>query len=132
MLEQKDLQSIGELLDKKLDERFNVQEGKITQKFDEMVGIVNDGFTEMQKGFDGLKEEFNGVKGGLSGIKEDIKLRPTLNQIMSWGDKKIVELELRADRHDFMHIDKLDKLPPPAEINRSLIERGFKVKEAKI
>ena len=119
MLEQKDLHSIGELLDKKL----KTQEESITKKFDnkldEVLGAVNDGFTDMQKEFDGVKEE-------LSGVKEEVKLRPTLKQIMNWGDKKIVELELKTDRHDYLHINELDKLPPQAEISRALVERGLK------
>lgn len=46
MLEQKDLQAIGKLLDEKFDERF-----------DEMIGIVNEGFTGIQEQIDGLKSE---------------------------------------------------------------------------
>jgi len=133
MLEQKDLHSIGELLDKKL----KTQEESITKKFDnkldEVLGAVNDGFTDMQKEFDGVKEELSGVKEELSGVKEElsgvkeeVKLRPTLKQIMNWGDKKIVELELKTDRHDYLHINELDKLPPQAEISRALVERGLK------
>ena len=116
MLGEKDIQTIGELLDKKFD-----------KKFDEMATLVDNGFTDMQKEFDGLKAE---LKGEINGVKEEIKLRPTLNQIMSWGDKKIVELELRADRHDYLHINELDKLPPQAEISRALVEKGFKQKPA--
>ncbi|GEM_PF-2576562 len=116
MLEEKDIQTIGKLLDEKLDD-----------KFDEMATLVNKGFTDMQKEFDGLKEE---LKGEINGVKAEIKLRPTLNQIMSWGDKNIVDLELRADRHDYLHIDELDKLPPQAEISRALVEKGLKPKLA--
>ena len=144
MLEEQDFQTIGKLFDEKLDKKFEVQEEKITSKFNEMVGIVNDGFTDMQKEFDGLKGEFNGVKeefkgvGGelngikweLNGIKEDIKLRPTLNQIMSWGDKKIISLELDMDKVKYLHQKELSELPSPAEISQVLAEKGFKRKMA--
>lgn len=98
MLEQKDLQSIGELLDKKLEKGF-----------DEMAVIVNKGFTDMQK---------------------EIELRPTKTEIFSWADRRIVDLELKAARHDYLHINELDKLPPQPEISRALIERGLKKKIA--
>ena len=125
MLEKKALQAIGILLDEKL-------EKKLDEKFDEMAMLVNKGFTGMQKEFDGLKEEFNEVKGELREVKKDIKFRPTLNQIMSWGDKKIVALELDMDKVKYLHQKEFAKLPPQAEISRTLIERGFKVKEAKV
>lgn len=108
MLEEKDLQSIGKLLD----QRFKVQEGKL----DEVIGAVNDGFTEMQVEIDGLVKE--------------IKLRPTKAEIFGWADKRIVDLELAKDRHNFMHIDELGKLPSQPEISRILTERGFKEKTA--
>ena len=116
MLEQKDLQSIGELLDKKL----KTQEQNITQKFDgkldEAINIINKGFTDMQK-------EINGVK-------EEVKLRPTKTEIFNWADKRLIDLELKADRHDYLHINELDKLPPQSEISRALIEQGLKKKIA--
>jgi hypothetical protein len=143
MLEAKDLQSIGELIDKKLgvklkENNIALEDGiiaKFDKKFDEMLVVVNDGFTGMQKGFDGLRGEFNDVKGELNEvkvelkvIKEDIKLRPTLGQIMDWGDKKIVALELDMDKVRYLHQDEFEKLPPQREINRALVERGFKEK----
>ena len=121
MLAEKDFQSIGKLLDEKLktqEENADKKFDKANNRFDEMISIVNDGFTEMQKGFDGLRE--------------DIKLRPTMKQIMNWGDNKIVALELDMDKVKYIHQEELDKLPPQAEISRTLIDRGFKAKEAKI
>lgn len=120
MLDQRDLQSIGELLDKKLDDRFKIQEEKfdkklekkIDEKFDDMAVLVNKGFTGVQEQIDGLKKE--------------IKLRPTKAEIFAWADKRIVELELAKDRHDYLHINELDKLPPQPEISRILAEKGFK------
>lgn len=134
MLDQKDLQSIGELLDKKLDDRFKVQEEKldkklekkIDEKFDEMATLVNKGFSEMQEEFDGLKGEFKEVKGELKTVKEEIKLRPTTERIFEWADGRLLDLELRADRHDYLHVKELDKLPPQPEISRILVEKGFK------
>lgn len=105
MLEQKDLQSIGELLDKKLDERFKIQGEEFEEKLEEMAALVNKGFTDMQK---------------------EIELRPTKKEIFEWADGRLLDLELRADRHDYLHIGELDKLPPPAEISRLLVEKGFK------
>jgi hypothetical protein len=97
MLEEKDFKKIGELLDAKLDE---------------MAVTVNKGFTGMQK-------EINGVK-------EEIKLRPTMDQIMNWGDKKIVSLELDMDKVKYFHQNEFSKLPPQSEISRALAEKGLK------
>ena len=114
MLEQNDLQAIGILLD----QRFKVQDKKfdkkLDQRFDEMISAVNDGFTGMQ--------------GEIDGLKKEMTKRPTKAEIFGWADERIVDLELAKDRHDFMHLNELDKLPPQAEISRALAERGFKRK----
>jgi len=99
MLEEKDLQSIGKLLDKKLDE---------------VISSVNDGFT--------------GVQRELDIIKEDVKLRPTLQQIMNWGDKKIVALELDVDKVKYLHLKEFKNLPSQPEISRVLVEHDLKSK----
>lgn len=129
MLDNKDLQSISKLLDKKLDtkfdqkfkeqdtkldRRFKDQDSKLDKKFDEVLTAVSDGFTEMQKEFDALKEE--------------VKLRPTLEHIMNWGDEKIVAIEVRTDKLDYLHINELDNLPPQPEISQALVEHGLKKK----
>lgn len=120
MLEEKDFQAIGQLLDEKLNERFKVQEEgfdkKLEEKFDEMGVLVNKGFT-------GVQEQING-------LKKEIKLRPTKKEIFEWADERILSLELSADRHDYLHINELDKLPPQSEISRALAENGVKRKMA--
>jgi hypothetical protein len=110
MLEQQDLQAIGVLLDQKL----KVQSEQFDEKLGEVLSAVNDGFTEMQG-------QFNELKG-------EVAKRPTKDEVFGWADRRIVDLEIGKERHDYLHIDELDKLPPPAEINRTLIERGFKQK----
>lgn len=52
--------------------------------------------------------------------------RPTRDEVFGWADRRINDLEIAKDRHDFMHINELGKLPSPAEMNMALIERGFK------
>lgn len=131
MLEEKDLQSISVLLDQKL----KISEDSLTKKFDaklnekigEVLIVVNDGFTEMQGQFDELKSE---VKADIAEVKADVAKRPTRNEVFGWADRRIVDLEIGKERHDYLHINELDKLPSPAEINRTLIERGFKQKLA--
>jgi len=87
-LEQKDLQAIGTLLNEKL----KVHE----EKLNEVINIVNDGFTGMQEQIDGLKQE--------------MAKRPTRNEIFGWADRRIDDLELRADRNDFMHYRRVGEV----------------------
>lgn len=128
MLLQKDLQAIEILLDRKLDQKFDEKLDQkfkennkilkdeiiveVSEKFDDMLSLVNEGFTGMQLQFDKLENE--------------IAKRPTKEEIFSWADRRFIDLEIAKDRHDYLHIDELDKLPTPLEISKTLIKRGFK------
>ncbi|MEI7498765.1 MAG: hypothetical protein WCK11_05840 [Candidatus Falkowbacteria bacterium] len=105
MLEEKDLQAIGVLLSKQLKE----QSEQFDEKIAEVLNAVNEGFSE---------------------VHEELTIRPTKDEMFSWADRRITDLEIGKERHDYLHIDELDKLPAPQEINRVLIERGFKQKLA--
>ncbi|MFH1255465.1 MAG: hypothetical protein V1667_03280 [bacterium] len=102
--------------DEKFDEKFQAQDRKFDEKldkrFDEIIEIINEGFTGIQEQIDGLKSE--------------MAKRPTRNEIFRWADERIINLELARDRHDFMHINELGKLPSQAEISQALMDRGFK------
>ncbi|MDO8667817.1 MAG: hypothetical protein Q7K35_01830 [bacterium] len=88
---------------------------------DELAGII--------KGeFDKVGGRFDKVEGRLGNLEREIKLRPTKTEMFGWADRRIVDLELRADRHDYLHINELEKLPPQPEISRALVERGLKEK----
>jgi len=137
MLEEKDLQAIGTLLDQKLkennqslkteifgemDKRFgevNKELGSINDRFDEVLNMVNDGFS-------GLQVQVDEIKNDVSELKVEVAKRPTRDEVFNWADDRFIDLELAKDRHDFLHIDELDKLPAPIEISKALIERGFK------
>lgn len=108
MLDEKDLQAIGKLLDKQSD--------KFDEKFDDLLSVVNEGFT--------------GIQEQITELKEEMAKRPTKTEVFGWADKRLIDLEIRKERHDYLHINELDKLPSPSEINRTLIERGFKQKLA--
>jgi chromosome segregation ATPase len=145
MLDKQDLQAISQLLDERFesqDERFNK---KLDQKFkennkllkDEIVAeigtAVNAGFNDLEAKICGLQEDVSGLKKDVSGLKKDVgwlkdemAKRPTRNEIFGWADKRIDELELRADRMDYLHIEDLDKIPPQIEISKTLAARGLK------
>ena len=101
MLEPQDLQAISALLSKQLKEQ--------SEQFDEKIAEV-----------------LNAVSEGFSEVHEELAKRPTKDEMFSWADRRITDLEIGKERHDYLHIDELDKLPAPQEINRVLIERGFK------
>lgn len=114
MLAQKDLQSIGELLDKKL----NTQKDEIVAEIGEVTG---EAFSEVESKLDKIETKVNN-------LSKEMSDRPTKTEIFNWADKRIVDLELKADRHDYLHIGELDKLPPQPKISRALAERGLKTK----
>lgn len=132
MLDNNDLLKISNLL-----EENNKKNNKLLKEeiVGEIVGAVNDGFTEMQKQLDGMEGKITGMDGKIGGmegrlgkLQKDMELRPTLSQIMNWGDNKIVNLELRTDKLDYLHLKELDNLPPAPEISQALMEHGFKKK----
>ncbi|MDO8668052.1 MAG: hypothetical protein Q7K35_03065 [bacterium] len=116
MLEEKDIQSIGELLDKKLK----------NQK-DEIVAEIGSATSEA---FSAVESSLGKLETKVDKLSEEMSLRPTLNQIMNWGDKKIVALELDMDKVKYLHQEEFNKLPPQAEISRRLVECGLKEKTA--
>jgi hypothetical protein len=105
MLEEKDLQAIKTLL------KENNQDLK-----DEIIAEMGEVFSE----------SFSAVEAKIDNLDNELAKRPTKDEMFSWADRRITDLEIGKERHDYMHIDELDKLPAPQEINRVLIERGFK------
>ncbi len=105
-------------------------EEKIIPLFDEVYAYINKGFADIQKQFDDLyvfvNEGFDGVQAQLDGLKAEMAKRPTRDEIFAWTDRHIIELELAKDRHDYLHINELDKLPSQSEISQALMEKGYK------
>lgn len=124
MLEEKDFLTIGSLLDQKLKKNNKILKDEIV---DEITGVVNDAFGE----FEGkVNKRVDGLEDKITELDKKVDLRPTLNQIMNWGDKKIVALELAMDKVKYLHQEEFNKLPPQAEISRRLVECGLKEKTA--
>jgi len=126
----------------------------ISEKFDDMFGYVNDGFTNVQVQLDDLKDElkkrptreevygemnsrfddvlsivnegFTGMQLQFDRLDNELAKRPTKEEIFSWADRRFVDLEIAKDRHDYLHIEELDKLPTPLEISKALVKKGFK------
>ncbi|MCG2690892.1 hypothetical protein L6249_02380, partial [Candidatus Parcubacteria bacterium] len=121
----------------KFDQKFKVQEDRITEKFDQKFKVQEDRITEkferkmdekIDEVLNAVNEGFTGMQGQFNELKNEMAKRPTKEEVFSWADRRIVDLELAKDRHDFMHIDELDKLPAQSEISKTLAERGFKQK----
>lgn len=142
MLEEKDIQAIGEIFDQKiktsLDERIGeILDQKIKTHLDEKIGevlvAVNEGFNGMQEQINGIHEQIGDIHEQMGGMKEQINdlheemlKRPTRDEVFSWTDRRIVDLEIAKDRHDFLHIKELKNLPSASEISRALVEQGVK------
>ena len=99
MLEERDIQIISQLLDKKLED-FAV--------------IVNRGFNHMESRFTGLEKRMDKMEA-------EIQKRPTREEIFRWADERIVNLELRADNIDYLHITELKTIPAPIEVRKVLV-----------
>jgi hypothetical protein len=106
MLDKKDLQAVGELLDKKLKKnnkalRDEMKENNKTLK-DEIVaeigGAVNAGFNAMQANFNELKEDVEILKIQMSKrpTKKEIRLGPDLANARLYHHPRDVEPEARA------------------------------------
>ena len=121
MLEQNDLQSIGELLDKKL----KTQKDEIVA---EMGEVTSEAFSGVESRLGMLESKVDKVETKVDNLSKEMADRPTKTEIFNWADRRVVDLALRADRHDYLHINELDKLPPQPEISRALAERGLKRK----
>lgn len=149
MLEEKDIQAIGEIFDQRiktsLDERIGeILDQKIKTHLDEKIGevlvAVNEGFNGMQEQINGIHEQIGdiheqigdiheqmgGMKEQINDLHEEMLKRPTRDEVFSWADRRIVDLEIAKDRHNFLHIKELKNLPSASEISRALVEQGVK------
>lgn len=138
MLEQKDLQSIGNLIDEKLTKNNKVLKDEIA---DEITTVVNTAFNEFEgninKRVDGLEgkiisldEKVGELDKKVDELDKKVELRPTLEHIMNWGDKKIVSIELDMDKLKYLHLKEFKNLPPQPEISRVLAEDDLKKKDS--
>lgn len=116
MLDKQDLQAISQLLDEKLDQKLKIQKEEITA---EIGASVNAGFNYVE-------DRFNKIEEKIESLTEEMAKRPTRNEIFSWADRRIDDLELRADRHDYLHINEIDSLPSQREISQALLDHGLK------
>jgi hypothetical protein len=116
MLEEKDLQAISALLGKQFKENNEALK-------DEIIAEIGQAFNES---FSSLEGRFDTLEAKVDNLENEMAKRPTKDEVFGWADRRIVDLEIGKERHDYLHINELDKLPTPAEINKALIERGFK------
>ena len=118
-MDQQDLQQISDLMDQKFEEN-----NKILKK--EIVKDVND---KIEEAMLINKEEFERVGKRFDEVDEELKKKATAQQVLSWGDNKVVALEIDMDKVKYIHRDEWDKLPPTIEIRKALAEKGLKKKQ---
>lgn len=78
----------------------------------------NDLVTITRKGFDIVESRFQD-------LEYQISLRPTMQKIMDWSDKRIHSLELSVQKTKYILRDQWEKLPNQREIHSTLIDRGL-------
>lgn len=123
MLNEQDIQAIGVLLDQKLKENKD----EIVSEIGE---ATSEAFSSLENRFENLEVRIERLETKVDVLGDEMAKRPTKDEMFAWADRRIVDLEIGKERHDYLHIDELDKLPAPAEINKALVERGFKQKLA--
>lgn len=129
-MREQDLQQIGDLLDKKLDEKLDFkfkENNKILKEeiIDEMATVVNQAFSEQKEQLD---IKFSEIDKNFAEVKEEIAKRPTTERIFAWADEKITTLELDADKVKYLHREEWKKLPSALEISQTLLNDGLKQK----
>jgi hypothetical protein len=148
MLDNNDIQQISKLLDEKfkerdklLDERFEKNNKilvddimvKVDARFDEVLGIMNDSFTDMEVRMDGFKQEISGkvdkIEAELGIVKVELEKKPNKSDMFSWGDKQILPVKFDVDRLKYIHLKEIKKLPPQYEISQALADNDLKEKQ---
>lgn len=141
-MQEQDLQQIGDLLDKKLDEKLDLkfkENNRILKEeiIDEMAIVVNQAFSEQKeqldikfadidKNFAEVRKNFADIDKNFVEVKEDIAKRPTTERMFSWADERITTLELEADKIKYLHREEWKKLPGALEISQALLNDGLK------
>lgn len=85
--------------------------------------ITSAAFSNVEASIDHLEDK-------MDDLSEAVAKCPTREEVFSWADRRLVDLEIAKDRHDYLHINELTNLPLPIEISKTLIKRGFKRKIA--
>lgn len=136
-MQEQDLQQIGDLLDKKLDEKLDLkfkENNKILKEeiIDEMAIVVNQAFSEQKEQLDvkfaEIDKNFVEVHKNFIEVKKEIAKRPTTERIFSWADERITTLELDTDKVKYLHREEWKKLPSALEISQILLNDGLKQK----
>ena len=120
MLEEKDFQAIGKLLDEKFKENNKILKDEIVAE----IGAAT------SQAFSAVEARIDKIDVKVDKLGEEMAKRPTLNQIMNWGDEKIVALELDMDKVKYLHLKDFKNLPPQPEISRVLVEHDLKLKNS--
>jgi transcriptional regulator of heat shock response len=134
-MKKQDLQQISNLLNQKLDQKFKENNKKIFKKINGVDEKVEKLLTTVKEEFDKNTEQhnevdkrFNEVDKRFNKVDEELKKKATSQQVLSWGDDKIVALELDMDKVKYIHLDEWEKLPPTVEISKTLVEHKLKKK----
>ncbi|MBI2459102.1 MAG: hypothetical protein HYV53_00945 [Parcubacteria group bacterium] len=127
-MQEQDLRQIGDLLDKKLDEKLDLkfkENNRMLKEeiIDEMAIVVNQAFSEQKIQLD---KNFADIDKNFAEVKEEIAKRPTTERMFSWADERITTLELEADKVKYLHREEWKKLPSALEINQTLLNDGLK------
>ena len=123
MLEEKDLQAISALLKENNKTLKDEIVGDLDEKIAEVLIAVNETSASLETRLDSLEAKTDD-------LGDEMAKRPTKDEVFSWADRRIVDLEISVDEFKYLHPEELNKLPPRNEISRVLVERGFKQKLA--
>lgn len=143
-MQKQDLRQIGDLLDKKLEEKLDLkfkENNRILKEeiIDEMALVVNQAFSEQKvqldikfaeidKNFVEVHKNFSDIDKNFAEVKEEIAKRPTTKKMFSWADERITTLELEADKVKYLHREEWKKLPSALEISQTLLNDDLKQK----
>lgn len=136
-MQKEDLLQIKELLDSSIgDFRQEMKESfasnnaelrkEIKESNDELRKELVERMDSMEENIMTLsKIEFNKIEDRFDEVDKELAKRSTLDQIMSWGDKKVVPLERDVEKIKYLHIEEFKELPSNFEISQKLAEEGL-------
>ncbi len=119
MLEEKDLQAIGDLIVNALTKNKKEILEVFEERNAELLEVINDGFSAVQEQSDEHTETLKKHSEMLKKHSEkpnvqevEMAKRPTRDEIFRWGDTQIVDLQISKNKFEYLHADEIDKLPP--------------------
>lgn len=94
-------------------------------EFTDLLLMLKNSFDHIEKRFQRIEERLQRIEERLKNMDYEISLRPTLEKIMTWSDRRIHSLEMSMQSAQYILRDRWRDLPAQREVHKTLVDDGI-------